>query len=211
VTESLAAALAAFQAELPKLGKGSTATVRSDKGNYSYKYATLADVSLAVLPLLGKHGLSFSAKPTLDDAGRFVLEYALRHTSGEADCGKYPLPTGTPQQVGSAVTYARRYALCAITGLAPDDDDDGKAATDGYEPAQYEPQPPPKQWDPIEQDTLFAGWNAEIEDAPDMDGLAAIGKRLRVAKNSKELSPTSYDKLVQAGAARKAELNGASQ
>lgn len=127
---SLAAALAAFQADLPKVGKGNIAQVKSEKGNYSYKYADLSDVSAAVLPRLAAHGLSFSCKPTLTDDGRFVLAYRLRHDSGEDDAGLYPLPTsGTPQQVGSAMTYARRYVLSAVTGVAPDEDDDGQAAS----------------------------------------------------------------------------------
>lgn len=194
-TETLASALAAFQAELPRLGKGNTA----DAGTYKYKYADLADVSMAVLPLLGKHGLSFSAKPTLDASGKFVLEYALRHSSGESDGGSYPLPTGRPQEVGSAITYARRYALSAMTGIAPDGDDDGATA----------PDVPDVQWDPIEQDVQRAGWEAEIADAVDMAALKDIGKRLLVVKRSREISPATYDHLVKAGAARKAELNGA--
>lgn len=129
--ETLAAALAAFQAALPRIGKDNRATVKSDKGTYTYTYANLADVSEKVLPLLARHGLSFSTKPTLHE-DRFVLEYRLRHTSGEEDIGYYPLGNGTPQQVGSAITYARRYALCAVTGVAPDvDDDDGQAAEQG--------------------------------------------------------------------------------
>lgn len=128
---SLAAALAAFQAELPRVGKDHLASVRSDKGDYTYNYADLADVSHEALPKLAEHGLSFSAKPTLDDTGRFVLLYALRHVSGETDSGTYPLPTnGTAQQIGSAITYARRYCLCSVTGIAPDQDDDGQAANE---------------------------------------------------------------------------------
>jgi hypothetical protein len=48
--------------------------------------------------------------------------------------GMYPLGTGTPQQLGSAITYARRYCLLAVTGLAPDDgsDDDAQAAEQSY-------------------------------------------------------------------------------
>lgn len=64
-------------------------------------------------------------------------------------------------------------------------------------------------WDPIEQDVLRTGWEAEIADAADMAALKAIGTKLLGAKRSKELSPASYDHLVTAGAARKAELNGA--
>lgn len=135
---SLAAALAAFQQDLPKIGKDNTANT----GTYSYKYADLSDVSSAVLPAMARHGLSFSTKPTLDDGGRFVLAYTLRHTSGDTDTGVYPLPSsGSPQQVGSAITYARRYVLSAIAGVAPDEDDDGAAA----QTASYDYSPPAQQ------------------------------------------------------------------
>lgn len=127
---SLAAALAAFQAHLPVIGKDNTATVPTKTGgSYQYKYADLSDVSRAVLPALARHGLSFSTKPTMTEDGHFVLAYVLRHESGEEDSGIYPLPSGgTPQSVGSALTYARRYVLSAMTGVAPDEDDDGQAA-----------------------------------------------------------------------------------
>ncbi len=128
IPKSLFEALARFQAHLPQIGKGNTAQVRSDKGNYSYKYADLADVSEAVLPRLGALGLAFTAKPTLAD-GHFVLAYSLVHVSGEREDGIYMLPSsGTPQQIGSAITYARRYCLCAAVGVAPAEDDDDAAA-----------------------------------------------------------------------------------
>ena len=127
------ASIAKLQAELPRIAKGETAQVKSDKGNYTYKYADLADVAAEVMPRLGKFGLGFIARPTLNGDGKFVLAYSLVHESGEREDGEYPLPAaGSPQQIGSAITYARRYTLCAVTGTTPDDDDDGKAAEDGY-------------------------------------------------------------------------------
>lgn len=127
---SLAAALAAFQADLPKVGKDNTAKVASEKGNYSYRYADLSEISPVVLPLLAAQGLAWSTRPTLTPEGRFVLVYRLSHTSGQEDTGEYPLPEprSSPQVLGSAITYARRYALCAVTGVAPGDDDDDAAA-----------------------------------------------------------------------------------
>ena len=202
MTDNLATALAAFQAELPTIGKGNTATVRSDKGNYSYKYADLADVSAKVLPLLAKHGLSFSTKPTLDESGRFVLEYTLRHSSGEADTGSYPLSTGTAQAVGSLITYARRYVLCAITGVAPDQDDDGATASD----VRTEPLPREKDWDPAEQEMLLTAWSSEIGKAKTGDEITAIGKQLLAGKRSGDISPNTYAKLAAAGGRRKAEI-----
>lgn len=130
MADNIAAALAELQTQLPRIKKGETARVKSDKGSYSYSYANLADVSARILPLLGKLGLSFTARPTLTASG-FVLAYELLHVSGENRCGEYPLPTGgTPQTLGSAITYGRRYCLCAVTGVAPDDDDDDGAAAE---------------------------------------------------------------------------------
>lgn len=128
---SLIAALAAFHVELPRVGKDNTAKVTSDKGNYTYKYADLSEISPVVLPLLGAHGLAWSTCPTITD-GMFLLKWELAHTSGETKSGTWPLPDprSSPQVIGSALTYARRYALCAVTGIAPgDDDDDAQAAS----------------------------------------------------------------------------------
>lgn len=131
----LAAALALVQAELPRVAKSETAKVTGktkagDPISYSYKYADLADVSAAVLPLLGKHGLAFTAWPTLtEDRKGFVLRYQLLHESDEQLTGEYPLSMGIgAQALGSEITYARRYALCAVTGISPDNDDDAAGA-----------------------------------------------------------------------------------
>lgn len=126
---NLAGALAWVQSKLPEVPKSETAHVRSDKGSYSYSYANLAQVSKKILPLLGEAGLAFIAKPMFNAEGKFVLSYKLLHVSGEAETGEYPLPqSATAQQLGSAITYARRYTLCSITGVAPDQDDDDAAA-----------------------------------------------------------------------------------
>ncbi len=141
-TESpnLTTALAAFQSDLPTIGKSNTATVKSDKGTYTYNYADLADVSAAILPSLAPHGLAWSTQPTMED-GHFLLRYQLRHVSGETIEGAYPLPApGNAQGMGSAITYARRYTLCSVTGVAPaEDDDDGASASSASRPAKRAP------------------------------------------------------------------------
>lgn len=127
---SLAEALAAFQADLPDVRKTETAKVATKSGrDFEYRYADLADVSKAVLPKLGALGLSWITRPTLTTDGKFVLAYRLLHVSGESIEGEYPMQTGDAQAMGSAITYARRYALCAVTGVMPDSDDDGAAAS----------------------------------------------------------------------------------
>lgn len=139
--ETLAAALAAFQAELPSIKKGNTASA----GTYSYSYADLADISPLVLPLLGKHGLAWTCRPTLADTG-FALYYQLLHGDSQDSLeGIYPLPAATTpaQQLGSAITYARRYALCAVTGIAPGGDDDDAASAPVAAPRQQKQAPRP--------------------------------------------------------------------
>ena len=131
---NLYTALAAVQAELPHIDKANTGggDTKDGKKGPKYKYANLADVSQAILPLLAKHGLAFNSKPTMID-GEFGLSYKLVHKSGEKDEGFIPFGrAGTPQQTGSLITYYRRYTLCAVTGAAPDEDDDGAAAEAPY-------------------------------------------------------------------------------
>ena len=132
---TLAEALVAFQKDLPQITK-------TARGNYG-AYADLEHVSKKLLPVLARLGLAFTAWPTLDAEGRFVLAYRLLHVSGDHMDGAYLLPNGKPQDIGSAITYARRYSLLAVTGVAPaGDDDDGQAAQDA---ARRRPRAAPPQ------------------------------------------------------------------
>jgi hypothetical protein len=138
--ENLAAALAAFQANLPAVAKGATGQVGN---NRNYKYADLADISAAVYPTLSEHGLAFLTRPTFNAAGKFVLAFSLLHESGGREDGEFDLTGGgNMQQLGSAITYARRYALCAVTGVVPDEDDDGHAASQHWNRQQEERSAP---------------------------------------------------------------------
>lgn len=131
-------AVAALQAQLPDIKKARTAKVKMSNGSeYSYKYANLSTISARVLPLLAKHGLSWVTKPQLNANDKFVLYYRLRHVAGGQDDGEFPITSsGTMQSIGSAITYARRYALCSVTGLAPEDDDDDAARAETAETQQ---------------------------------------------------------------------------
>ena len=135
---SLAAALIQLQARLPRITKGETAEVPTKTGGkYTYSYASLSDIHDSVFPLLGECGLAWVTRPTLSAGGTFVLLYSLIHAeTGEDYSGEYPLPeSGGSQALGSAITYARRYALTAVLGIAPaEDDDDGHAAQTDWKP-----------------------------------------------------------------------------
>jgi hypothetical protein len=134
---NLASALAAYQAKIPRIGKGDAVTVTGETKDgrpvkYSYSYADLGDMSQVAMPLLGSVGLAFTSRPTFNAKGDFVLAYSLLHTSGEREDGEFPLPDPLrtkPQTLGSAVTYAKRYCFSAITGTTPiGEDDDGREA-----------------------------------------------------------------------------------
>jgi hypothetical protein len=133
-TPALNAALAKVQAQLPKLERDRTVTVEPKdpkKPPYSYSYATLANVTDAILPLLAKHGLAFTAFPGAGSDGKMCLRYHLLHDSGESLSGEFPISgEGGIQMIGGRITYARRYCLAAVVGVAADEDDESRLDTD---------------------------------------------------------------------------------
>lgn len=125
----LFAALAAFQQDMPVVVKADKARVETKSGPaYSYTYATLADVVRVTAPLLGRHGLAFTCHPARTESGALELVGTLTHETGGTVAGVFPLFGSTPQQLGSAITYGRRYLFGCLTGVVTDDDDDAAAA-----------------------------------------------------------------------------------
>ena len=137
-TPNLAAALAKVQAKLPTLERDRTVTVETKRGEpYSYSYVTLAKLSEIVLPLLAEHGLAFTAMPGMGSDGKMCVRYSLLHESGESLTGEFPLSgEGGIQMIGGRITYARRYCLAAVVGVAADEDDESRLAQDEPRPAQ---------------------------------------------------------------------------
>lgn len=118
-------ALAAAQAEMRN--PGLERTNGAFKGS---KYADLAAVRAAVIPVFAKHGLAVCQVPVVGN-GTAGVETHLLHCSGEErPMGTLLLPVSKPDAhgYGSAITYARRYALQSIACVVGDDDDDGNGA-----------------------------------------------------------------------------------
>ncbi|NBC16372.1 MAG: hypothetical protein GVY18_03545 [Bacteroidetes bacterium] len=127
--DQVAQALASAQAAMVKVSKAHKAEVKTSKGpGYSYTYASLADVQAATRPL-AENGVAIIQLP-----GAQNLKTVLMHRSGQWIQCTTPLfiRGGGPQEYGSAVTYARRYALASLCNIAVDDDDDGAAAQQQY-------------------------------------------------------------------------------
>jgi hypothetical protein len=150
---SFIAALATAQGEMPRVAKAETANVQTKTGHrYQYSYASLADIHAAILPVLSRNGLAWTTMPTIREDGRYVLRCELAHVSGESRTCEMPLPSMcTPQELGSALTYARRYAFCSMVGIAPDEDDDGAAVQAATVAAPQQQRPAPQQQRPRRQ------------------------------------------------------------
>lgn len=128
---NLAPALVEALSEMGGVAKGTENTF------FKSKYATLENVIEASKPILAKHGIVLMQFPAAFNAGAMSLETVLFHKSGEWLSGSeaFGVATGKqdPQAVGSALTYARRYAQMAVLNI-PAVDDDGEAAMPRNQP-----------------------------------------------------------------------------
>jgi hypothetical protein len=126
----IAVALAKAQAELENPEKSLTATIPSpfpNGENRSFRYASLASGLEIVRKCLSKHEIAAVQATAIDhDAGLIKLTTTLVHGSGEWIASDWPVcavsETGAPHRMGAALTYARRYALFALVGIAGEDD-----------------------------------------------------------------------------------------
>jgi len=124
VHKGLYAALAAAQAEMGKASKDTNNT------HFNRKYADLASVCDACMPALSRHGIAVLQPAYDDESGRYIKTIFAHGESGEtAEC-RVPLivSKNDMQGYGSAATYARRYGLMGMAGIAPEDDDGHAAA-----------------------------------------------------------------------------------
>lgn len=166
----LAGALAKAQIEM------GNAAFNKVNPHFKNKYADLAAIRDAVVPILAKHNIAVIQPPVMGD-GVLIVTTRLMHSSGQWIESEYPIinDTGKPQAMGSALTYARRYSLAAICGIASEEDDDGEAAQ-AHGKDKAGPHSPDKQ---ITRDP-----NA---DTANINGTAGAPKRL--ARNE-------YERLV---------------
>lgn len=125
---ALAAALAKAQSTFPAIPRDKEVTVQTRTGgSYKFKYAPLDSILSAVRGPLADNGLAIAQLLDGDD-----LVTMLMHKDGASLTGRWPLPQrdgGTVQDLGSAITYLRRYSIQAVLGIAAEEDDDGNRAS----------------------------------------------------------------------------------
>jgi hypothetical protein len=120
---SIAAALIAAQKAMGKALK------QSNNPHFRAKYADLGNVMDACIPALNGNGIAVFQPCGEDENGRYVATVLLHESGEKLEC-KVPLivSKNDMQGYGSAVTYARRYGLMSMAGIAPEDDDGNAAA-----------------------------------------------------------------------------------
>jgi ERF superfamily len=155
-TGKIAGALAKAQAELENPEKLLTATIHSalPRGeSQTFRYASLAGGLEIVRKCLSKHEIAIAQATAIErETGLIKLTTTLLHTSGEWICSDWPVcptrETAAPHRMGAALTYARRYALFTLVGIAGEDDldapdpptltlnGDGTAGTRDHKPGE---------------------------------------------------------------------------
>lgn len=214
-------ALVKAQAEIKNPERDRTVKVRMKSGGeYEFSYATMSGIMDCIRGPLTKNGLWFS-QTLLERETKYRLRTTLFHSSGQWLASETPLLIGEAgnQAFGSALTYMRRYALCALLGITADEDDDGNAG-EGHT-AQKKAPVQPKQA-PRPTRTPHDAKTGEVEPHPipydKVLGYTAWGKKLADAfkasrdgmtlqswweANAKTLETTQaesgpiYDRLVQ--------------
>ena len=127
---AIAGALAKAQAEITNPEKSLTATIRSPfprESDRSFRYASLSAGLDLVRKSLGRHEIATVQTTSIDDAAGLIrLTTTLAHSSGEWVSSDWPVcpvsETAAPHRMGAALTYARRYALFTLVGIAGEDD-----------------------------------------------------------------------------------------
>ena len=144
----VSAALVAAQGEIGNVPFDST------NPHFGSKFVSLAAVLAAVRPVLSRHGVALH-QPASTANGLVQVQTVFLHASGEqVSFPALAMPIGdkmTAQQLGSTITYLRRYSLTAALGIAGDEDDDGNAdATVRSAPAKAAPRTAPAPSEPRE-------------------------------------------------------------
>lgn len=146
--DQLFSAFAKFQAECPDITHDAVVKVRTKKGGqYEFSYATLGNIQRTTKPYLTKHGLS-----VIQLVSNGGVETILAHESGQfIESGTFVIEVPTeedevpnPQDVGGAVTYAKRYQLAAMLNVDAMKDDDANSASGNEIVAEKSSTPPPE-------------------------------------------------------------------
>ena len=180
----LATALAKFQGECPVIAFDSKVKVQTKTGgSYSFEYASLKAIKETCKPILLKNELAVSQL-----VGQKQLTTILMHSSGQHISDAMDLPIRdnmNPQEIGSVITYMKRYSYSAVLGLVSDEDDDANIA-EGNKVTK------PKEANKMELGTILA----KLEAVKDIKSLTELWNQVPAA-DKKELTESFKTKKEQ--------------
>lgn len=195
---TIAAALAAAQSEMGAAKKS------ANNPHFKTKYADLDAVTDAAMPALNRHGIAV-VQPMDRVGDEWVLITRFIHgTSGEVLETPVPIIMGKRdmQGLGSAMTYARRYGLMALAGIAPEDDDGNGSVDRGGQNKGHHPEPP-KFNARAASDRIVTGVNR----AATVDALGEFWTgEAGTLKDIRAADPAAFNDALKAKDARKAAL-----
>ncbi len=201
---NLVKALSSAQGSMGNITKDKTASMKSDKANYSYRYADLASVLEEVRPILAEYEIAVYQAATNGDKGGATVTTMLMHSSGEYLSSSLTMPVAqqTPQAFGSAISYARRYALLAALGLATEDDD-------GETAGKSAPQPAPRVASYAAPTPSAAPITPSIASEAQIKALQAVLSRLGFKERPERLSFMSWILKTPIGSSKTLGFEGA--
>lgn len=214
--DKLAAALAKAQGAIQNPTKNREVEVRTKTGGaYKFSYATLDNIFDTIRAPLADNGLSFTQTLYTNGDSKLRLITLLMHESGQWIRTETPVQVADPgmQALGSAQTYARRYAISSLLGIAADEDDDANAA-DGNHIEHKTDRKPTRTAEPRQE---VEPWKnkvetvkAAIDAADDISALdTVITKHGDDLKEIKEKSESAYGFLMDRSAKRRGVLSQA--
>jgi len=188
--KGIATALAKAQANMGK-------AIKANKNDhFRSKYADLGNVMDACLPALNEVGIALIQPTGTDERGNFVETILIHGESGEQLSCRVPLILGKNdmQGFGSAVTYARRYGLMAMAGIAPEDDD-GNAAAASAPKGKPAPKPQENPNEAIERAVEYLGEASGLEDLKERWG--RIPKPVQAAREVIAAKDKAKERLTE--------------
>ena len=200
---AIAAALAKAQAELTNPEKALTATIRAAnprESDQTFRYAALSSGLDIVRKALGGHEIATVQTTAIDNEAGFIrLTTTLAHSSGEWLSSEWPVcaisETTAPRRMGAALTYARRYALFTLVGIAGEDDLDAPDLNegpkrDGGDPALGDGRVPPARQEPSGNSAVAARFRASL---PPMLARQSDPERKKMKTSQAPIPPVLLD------------------
>jgi hypothetical protein len=163
---------------------GEMENVFTSKSGYGYKYAPLNEVLDKARPVLAKHGFGMTQLVSTSGVDKVIVKTVLIHESGEYISSEMELPptdvkgTVQIQKMGASITYARRYQITAMLGMAGEEDTDGVPQGSERSPNQERRKEPPK---PTAKRTPPSPSDVQGDNAPEAPKAKGLPERLESA------------------------------